>query len=35
MVVDFFSDFGYNQTVVDTSGVKRYLKKKVNSKGKV
>jgi len=29
MVVDFFSDFGYNQTVVDTSGVKRYLDKKV------
>ncbi len=29
MVVDFFSDFGYNQTVVDTSGAKRYLDKKV------
>lgn len=29
MVVDFFSDFGYNQTVVDTSGAKRYLDRKV------
>jgi hypothetical protein len=29
MSVDFFSDFGYNPTVVDTSGAKRYLKKKV------
>ena len=29
MSVDFFSDFGYNPTVVDTSGVKRYLDEKV------
>ena len=29
MVVDFFSVFGYNPTVVDTSGVKRYLDEKV------